>query len=91
MVQEQSLKGVDNPLPESNQVKAIAEAAKVVKWMEDVCPDMLSIVPLPGDMMYTGFKESRCAPVLGMAEFLIQPTRHWSAPRFFEPCKHHVP
>ena len=76
---------MDNPLPESNQVKAIAQAAKVVKWMEDVCPDMLSIALLVGDMMFTGFKDSRCAPVLGMAKFLIQSTRHWSAPRFFEP------
>ena len=54
--QEQPLKGIDNPLPESNQVKAIAQAAIVVKWMEDVCPDMLSIVPLVGDMMFTRFK-----------------------------------
>ena len=63
MVQEQPLKGMDNPLPESNQVKAITQVAKVVKWMEDVCPDMLSIASLVGDMMLTGFKESRCAPV----------------------------
>ena len=63
MVQEQPLKGMDDPLPESNQVKAITQAAKVVKWMEDVCPDMLSIAPLVGDMMLTGFKESSCAPV----------------------------
>ena len=89
-MQEQPLKGMDNPLPESNQVKAIAQAAKVVKWMEDVCPDMLSIAPLLGDIMFTGFKESRCAPVLDMAKFLIQSTRHWSATRFFEPGKHHV-
>ena len=63
MVQGQPLNGMDNPLPESNQVKAITLAAKVVKWMEDVCPDMLSIAPLVGDMMFIGFKESRCAPV----------------------------
>ena len=56
MGQEQPLKGIDNPLPESNQVKAIAQAAIVVKWMEDVCLDMLSIVPLVGDMMFTRFK-----------------------------------
>ena len=85
MGQEQPLKEIDNPLPESNQVKAIAQAAIVVKWMEDVCPDMLPIIPLVGDMTFTGFKESRFAPVLGMAKFLMQPTRHWSAPRFFEP------
>ena len=89
-MQEQPLKGMDNPLLESNQVKAIAQAAKVVKWMEDVCPDMLSIAPLLGDIIFTGFKESRCAPVLDMAKFLIQSTRHWSATRFFEPGKHHV-
>ncbi|CAN0418259.1 unnamed protein product [Ascophyllum nodosum] len=53
------LKGMDNPLPENNQVKAVGQAAKVVKWMEDVCPDMLSIAPLLGDVMFTGFKESR--------------------------------
>ena len=63
MVQEQPLKGMDNPLPESNQRKAITQVAKVVKWMEDVCPDMLSIASLVGDMMLTGFKESSCAPV----------------------------
>ena len=63
MVQEQPLKGMDNPLPESNQVKATTQVAKVVKWMEDVRPDMLSIAPLRGDIMFTGFKESRCAPV----------------------------
>ena len=63
MVQEQPSKGMDNPLLESNQAKAITQAAKVVKWMEDVRPDMLSIAPLLGDMMFTGFKESRCAPV----------------------------
>ena len=63
MVQGQPLRGMDNPLPESNQVKAITQAAKVVKWMEDVCPDMLSNAPLLGNMMFTGFKESRCAPV----------------------------
>ena len=63
MVQEQPLKGMDNPLPESNQVKATTQATKVVKWMEDVRPDMLSIAPLLVDMMFTGFKESRCAPV----------------------------
>ena len=49
-------------------MKAVAQAAKVVKWMEDVCPDMLSIAPLLGDMMFTGFKESRCAPVVGHGE-----------------------
>ena len=54
---------MDNPLPESNQGKAITKATKVVKWMEDVRPDMLSIAPLLGDMMLTGFKESSCAPV----------------------------
>ena len=54
---------MNNPLPESNQAKAITQAAKVVKWMEDVCPDMLSIAPLVEEMMLTGFKESRCAPV----------------------------
>ena len=70
---------MDNPLPENNQVKAVGQAAKVVKWMEDVCPDMLSIAPLLGDVMFTGFKESRCAPVLGMAKFLIQSTRHRSS------------
>ena len=63
MVQEQPLKGMDNPLPESNQVKATTQATKVVKWMEDVRPDMLPIAPLLGDMMFTGFKEWRCAPV----------------------------
>ena len=63
MVQEQPLRGMDNPLPESNQAKAITLAAKVDKWMEDVCRDMLSIAPLAGDMMLTGFKESSCAPV----------------------------
>ena len=56
VVQGQPLKGIDNPLPESNQVKAIAQAAIVVKWMEDVCLDMLSIVPLVEDMMFTRFK-----------------------------------
>ena len=50
LVQEQPLKGIDNLLPGSNQVKAIAPAAKVVKWMEDVCPEMLSIAPLLRDM-----------------------------------------
>ena len=49
-------------------MKAIAQAAKVVKWMEDVRPDMLSIAPLLGDMMFTGFKESRCAAVVGHGE-----------------------
>ena len=79
MVQEQPLKGMNNPLPESNQAKAITQAAKVVKWMEDVRPDMLSIAPLLGDMMFTGFKTSSCAPVLGMAKFMIQSTRHRSS------------
>ena len=63
VVQEQPSKGMDNPLPESNQTKAITQAAKVFKRIEDVRPDMLSIAPLLGDMMFTGFKESRCAPV----------------------------
>ena len=49
-------------------MKATAQAAKVVKGMEDVCPDMLSIAPLLGDIMFTGFKESRCAPVVGHGE-----------------------
>ena len=49
-------------------MKAIAQAAKVVKWMEDVRPDMLSIAPLLGDMMFTGLKESRCAAVVGHGE-----------------------
>ena len=63
MVQEQPLKGMDNPLPESNQAEAITQAAKVLKRMEHVRPDMLSTAPLLGDMMFTGFKETRCAPV----------------------------
>ena len=63
VVQEQPSKGMDNPLPESNQTKAITQAAKVFKRMEDVRPDMLSTAPILGDMMFTGFKESRCAPV----------------------------
>ena len=63
MVQEQPLKGMDNPLPESNKAKAITQAAKVFERMEHVRPDMLSTAPLLRDMMFTGFKESRCAPV----------------------------
>ena len=40
----------------------------MVKGTEDVCPDMLSIVLLLGDIMFIGFKESRCAPVVGHGE-----------------------
>lgn len=53
------MEGVDAPHTGDTPWSAVGQAAKVVKWMKDACPDMLSMAPLLGDLMFTGFTESR--------------------------------
>lgn len=40
-------------------ITGVGQAAEIIKWMRNACPDMLPMAPLLEDMTFTGFAESR--------------------------------
>lgn len=59
LLSSHQMEGLDAPHAGDTHGSAVGQAAKVVKWMKDACPDMLPMAPLLGDLMFTGFTESR--------------------------------
>lgn len=43
----------------ADPVKAIGEAANIVKWMRRFCPEMVPMAPLLQELMFAGFSETR--------------------------------
>lgn len=43
----------------ADPVKAVGEAAKIVKWMRRSCPEMVPMAPLLQELMFAGFSETR--------------------------------
>lgn len=44
----------------ADPVKAVGEAAMIVKWMRRFCPEMVPMAPLLQELMFAGFSETRC-------------------------------
>ncbi len=44
---------------EADPVKAEGEAAKILGWMQQHCPEMVPMAPLLQELMFVGFSETR--------------------------------
>lgn len=52
------MEGVKETIVPSD-ITGVGQAAEIIKWMRNACPDMLPMAPLLEDMTFTGFAESR--------------------------------
>eukprot|EP00903_Cladosiphon_okamuranus_P010662 g10080.t1 len=53
---EMEMEGMES---NADPVKAVGEAADIVMWMRQFCPEMVPMAPLLQELMFTGFSETR--------------------------------